>query len=69
MGRARFLWLLSPAAGLAELLAFVHDAQSAPGLGQWQAVRPQVAKRKGPMDLLVVAPEWNDPLCFDADTR
>ena len=62
MGRARFLWLLLPVAGLAELLAFVHDARSAPRLGEWQAVRAQVAKLKGAADLVVVAPEWTDPL-------
>jgi hypothetical protein len=62
MGRARFLWLLLPIAGLVELLAFVHDARSAPRLGEWQALRAEVAKLKGPTDLLVVAPEWTDPL-------
>jgi hypothetical protein len=62
MGRARFLWLLLPVAGFAELFAFVHDARSAPRIAEWQAVRAQVAQLKGPTDLVVVAPEWSDPL-------
>jgi hypothetical protein len=62
MGRARFLWLLLPIAGLAELFAFVHDAQSAPRLSEWQALRGEVAALKRPADLVLVAPEWADPL-------
>jgi hypothetical protein len=62
MGHARFLWLLLPIAGFAELIAFVHDARSAPRISEWQAVRADVAKLKGPADLVVVAPEWSDPL-------
>jgi hypothetical protein len=62
MGRARFLWLLLPIAGFAELIAFVHDARSAPRISEWQAVRAEVARLKGPADLVVVAPEWSDPL-------
>ncbi|HEX3773895.1 MAG TPA: hypothetical protein VHV51_05485 [Polyangiaceae bacterium] len=66
MGRARYLWLLLPIAGLVELGAFVHDARSAPRLDEWQAVRGEVAKLKGPGDLVVVAPEWTDPLAREA---
>jgi len=62
MGRARFLWLLLPIAGLAELFAFVHDARSAPRLNEWQALRGELAALKRPTDLVVVAPEWADPL-------
>ena len=62
MGRARFLWLLLPFAGFAELVAFVHDARSAPRLSEWQALRAEVAELKRPSDLVVVAPEWADPL-------
>jgi hypothetical protein len=62
MGHARFLWLLLPVAGIAELVAFVHDARSAPRLSEWQALRAEVARLKGPADLVVVAPEWSDPL-------
>jgi hypothetical protein len=62
MGRARFLWLLLPIAALAELFAFVHDARSAPRIGEWQALRAQIVRLKGPADLVVVAPEWADPL-------
>jgi hypothetical protein len=62
MGRARFLWLLLPIAGFAELFAFVHDARSAPRIAEWQAVRAQVEQLKGPTDLVVIAPEWADPL-------
>ena len=62
MGRARFLWLLLPIAGFAELIAFVHDARSAPRLREWQAVRAEVARLKAPADLVLVAPEWSEPL-------
>lgn len=66
MGRARFLWLLLPIAGFAELIAFVHDAHRAPRIAEWQALRAEVAKLKGPTDLLVVAPEWSEPLARQA---
>ncbi|HEX7450845.1 MAG TPA: hypothetical protein VF294_01090 [Polyangiaceae bacterium] len=59
---ARLLWLLVPIAGLAELGLFVVDARRAPRVSEWQAVRAEVAKLKGPADLLVVAPEWADPI-------
>jgi hypothetical protein len=62
MGRARFLWLLLPIAGLAELALFVHDARSAPREGEWQSVRSEVARWRRPGDLVVVAPRWADPL-------
>jgi hypothetical protein len=62
MPRARLLWLLVPIAGLAELGLFVFDADRAPRVAEWQAVRAQVAKLKQPADLLLVAPEWADPL-------
>ncbi|MEO8983838.1 MAG: hypothetical protein ABI548_30010 [Polyangiaceae bacterium] len=62
MPNARFLWLLVPIAGLAELGLFVYDAWRAPRVSEWQAVRAEVAKLKEPADLLVVAPEWADPI-------
>jgi len=62
MPRARWLWLLVPIAGLAELGLFVVDAERAPRIAEWQAVRAAVAKLKQPADLLVVAPEWADPI-------
>lgn len=66
MGRARMLWLLLPIAGLVELALFVHDARSAPRAAEWQALRGEVARLKGASDLLVVAPEWADPLARQA---
>ena len=66
MGRARMLWLLLPIAGLVELALFVHDARSAPRVPEWQALRAEVAKLKRPGDLVVVAPEWADPLARQA---
>src|SRR5882757_413781 len=62
MPRARFLWLLVPIAGLAELGLFWVDATRAPRVGEWQALRGEVAKLKRPGDLLLVAPEWADPI-------
>src|SRR5450432_146327 len=66
MGRARLLWLLLPIAGLVELALFVHDARSAPRVEEWQALRDEVAKLKGSRDLVLVAPEWADPLARQA---
>jgi hypothetical protein len=66
MGRARLLWLLLPIAGLAELALFVRDARSAPRSEEWQALRAEVMKLKGASDLVVVAPEWADPLARQA---
>ena len=62
MGRARMLWLLLPIAGLAELALFVHDTHKAPRIDEWQALRAEVSRLKGPTDLVVVAPEWADPI-------
>jgi hypothetical protein len=66
MGRARLLWLLLPIAGLVELALFVYDAQSAPRAAEWQALRAEIVSLKGPSDLVVVAPEWADPLARQA---
>ncbi|MET0790334.1 MAG: hypothetical protein ABW061_02325 [Polyangiaceae bacterium] len=66
MGRARLLWLLLPIAGLVELALFVHDARSAPRVEEWQALRAEIEKLKGASDLVVVAPEWADPLARQA---
>ena len=62
MRHTRFLWLLVPLAGLAELGLFAYDARRAPRVSEWQALRAKVAQLKGPKDLLVVAPEWADPI-------
>ncbi len=62
MHRARFLWLLVPFAGLVELGLFAKDASRAPRITEWQAMRTEVARLKRASDLLVVAPEWADPI-------
>ena len=62
MGRARLLWFLLPIAGLLELALFVYDARKAPRVEEWQALRAEVARLKGPTDLVVIAPEWADPI-------
>jgi len=62
MGRARFLWLLLPLAGLFELGAFVHDARRAPRVEEWEALRAPLAALKRPGDLVLAAPDWADPL-------
>ena len=62
MRRVRYLWLLVPIAGLAELGSFVWDAKRAPQIADWQAIRAQVERLKRPTDLLLVAPEWADPI-------
>jgi hypothetical protein len=62
MRRARFFWLLVPIAGLVELGLFLRDAREAPRISEWQAVRAEVSRLKQPADLLIVAPDWADPI-------
>ena len=62
MGRARLLWLLLPLLAFVELALFVWDTRRAPRIEEWQALRAEVLRLKGPTDLLVVAPEWADPI-------
>ncbi len=55
-------WLLFPALGLLELGAHPLFADRAPSAERWQALRPEVARRHRPGDLVVIAPHWAEPL-------
>jgi len=62
MGLARFLWLAVPALGLAELGGHAYFAGRPPSLAQWQAVREPVAELRREREVVVVAPDWAEPL-------
>ncbi|HEV8248154.1 MAG TPA: hypothetical protein VGP93_20405, partial [Polyangiaceae bacterium] len=62
MGKARYLWLLVPALGLVELGAHLYFSRRAPTLEEWQALRPALERFKKNDELVVIAPEWSEPL-------
>lgn len=62
MLRRRLLWLVLPAAALAELGAHHYFSQSAPTASQWRDLPAAVDALRRPGDLIVVAPPWAEPL-------
>jgi len=66
MGKARYLWLLVPLLGLGELGAHGYFSQRAPTLGQWQALKPALERFKKPDELVLITPEWAEPLARGA---
>jgi hypothetical protein len=64
--KAAHCWLLVPALGLLELGGHFWASRRAPSLEEWQALAPAVRSFKKPDELLVVAPEWTDPLARHA---
>ena len=54
--------MLVPALGLLELGGHFWASRRAPTLAEWQALTPAVRSFKKADELLVVAPEWTDPL-------
>ena len=62
MGLARFVWLAVPALGLAELGGHAHFAGRAPNLEQWQAIKEPVVQLRREREVVVVAPDWAEPL-------
>jgi hypothetical protein len=66
MSRIRFLWLLVPALGIGELALHVGFSKRAPRAPEWQALAAPVRRLKRPADLLVVAPEWAEPIARHA---
>jgi hypothetical protein len=59
---ARYAWLVIPVAGLGELAAHFYFARRAPTPGEWQGARSALVELKKPGDLVVIAPDWGDPL-------
>jgi hypothetical protein len=66
MSRYRYLWLIVPALGLAELLLHVVFSRRAPRVEEWRELLAPVRRLKRPADLLVVAPAWAEPIARHA---
>ncbi len=64
--KAAHCWLLVPALGLVELAGHFWTSQRAPTLDEWRELAPAVRRFKKADALLVVAPEWSDPLARHA---
>jgi hypothetical protein len=64
-------WLSVPLLGLGELALHVYFAGRAPNLADWNELVPLVEQARQAGDLVVVAPDWADPLArqtFGEDT-
>jgi hypothetical protein len=66
MSRARLLWLGVPAAGVLELALSFFFSHRAPRVEEWPALREPVAALRQHGELVVVAPEWAEPLARQA---
>jgi len=66
MSRIRYLWLLVPALGIAELVLHEVFARRAPRVEEWRELAAPVRRHKRPADLLVVAPAWAEPVARHA---
>jgi len=65
---AKFLWLAIPLLGLGELGASVYLSGRFPQLDEWRALKAEVGALKDDRDLIVIAPEWAEPLARSAFT-
>ncbi|HKO48403.1 MAG TPA: hypothetical protein VJV79_11795 [Polyangiaceae bacterium] len=63
---ARYLWLAIPFLGLVELAAQLYFAKRFPTLDEWRALEADVGALKQHQDLIVIAPEWAEPLARTA---
>jgi len=66
MQLSRLLLLLLPLAGIAELALDLLFATRAPQLSEWVDALPQLQAAHRDGDLIVVAPEWAEPLARQA---
>jgi hypothetical protein len=66
MSRWRYLWLAVPVLGVAELALHVAFSRRAPRVEEWRELSGPVRRLKRPADLLVVAPEWAEPIARHA---
>jgi hypothetical protein len=66
MYRAAWPWLAVPLLGLLELGAHLALARRAPSVAEWEALRGEVAALRHADELVVVAPEWAEPLARHA---
>src|SRR5262245_24921898 len=58
----RWMWLGVPAVALLELAAHLFFALRAPDVEAWSALAKPVRSLQAPGDVLVIAPEWAEPL-------
>lgn len=65
---AKYLWLAIPLFGLAELGASVYFGTRFPQVEEWRALAAEVRKLKRDGDLIVVAPDWAEPVARNALT-
>jgi hypothetical protein len=63
---AKYLWLGIPLLGLLELGASLHFSKRFPQLDEWRALAAEVGALKQATDLIVIAPEWAEPLARNA---
>jgi hypothetical protein len=67
-GYAKYLWLAIPLFGLGELGASVYCSRRFPEVDEWRALASEVRKLERDGDLVVIAPEWAEPLARSALT-
>jgi hypothetical protein len=63
---AKYLWLSIPLLGLAELGAHQYFSKRFPQVEEWRALKVEVAALKQDRDLIVIAPEWAEPMARSA---
>ena len=66
MSRLRYLWLVVPVLGVAELVAHVAFSRRAPRVEEWRELAEPVRRLKRPNDIVVVAPAWAEPIARHA---
>jgi hypothetical protein len=65
---ARYLWLAIPLLGLGELGASAYFSHRFPEVDEWRALASEVRALKRGDDLVIIAPEWAEPLARSALT-
>jgi len=65
-GYVKYLWLAIPGLGLFELAASVYFSKRFPDVDEWRALAAQVRTLKRDGDLVVIAPEWAEPVARSA---
>jgi len=63
---AKYLWLAIPLGGVGELAASSYFSRRFPEVAEWQALKAEVGALKRSQDLIVISPEWAEPLARNA---
>ncbi len=63
---AKYLWFAIPLFGLIELGASLYFSRRFPSVDEWRALKAPVGALKQAKDLLVIAPEWAEPVARNA---